>query len=49
MSTKEPAPRKPAARLTVLTVFPSPLRIGLILFIAGLVISLTLGGAPASG
>jgi len=49
MSAKEPAETKPARRLDSAYRFSFAIAIGLILFIGGLVISLTLGGGGSIG
>ena len=49
MSTEEPATAKPAKTFDSAYSFSFAIAIGLILFIAGLVISLTLGGGTSLG
>lgn len=49
MSTQEPADAKPARTFDSAFRFSFAIAIGLILFIAGLVISLTLGGGASIG
>jgi fatty acid desaturase len=49
MSAKEPANAKPGRTLDSAYTFSFAIAIGLILFIAGLVISLTLGGGSSIG
>ncbi|MEP6569388.1 MAG: hypothetical protein ABJC10_06395 [Acidobacteriota bacterium] len=49
MSAKEPAPAKPVRTLDGAYIFSFAVGIGLILFIAGLVISLTLGSGSNLG
>ena len=49
MSAKEPADTKPSRSLDSAYIFSFAVGIGLVLFIAGLVISLTLGGDSSLG
>ncbi len=49
MSAKEPAPAKPGRTPDSAYTFSFAIALGLILFIAGLVISLTLGGGSSIG
>ena len=49
MSANEPAPAKPGRTLDSAYTFSFAVGIGLVLFIAGLVISLTLGGGSILG
>lgn len=49
MSANEPAPTKPGRTLDSAYTFSFAVAIGLILFIGGLVISLTLGGGSSLG